>query len=64
MQKIIKKNYGDTGSLKKKSGRERKRILKNIDERYILRQIHQNPKKSVPELTTDVTRRVQKPVST
>lgn len=63
IQKIIY-NYGNTGTLKNKCGRGRKKILKDKDERYILRQIHQNPRQSVPELTVEVATRIQKPLST
>lgn len=65
IQKIVH-NYGNTGTLKNKLGRGRgwKKILKYKDERYILRQIHINPRQSVPELTTEVSTRIQKPLST
>lgn len=51
------------GKVTNNSGRGRKKILSETDERYILREIKINPKQSVPKLKEEVSKRINRPIS-
>lgn len=63
VQRIINK-WRYEGKLLNNPGRGRKRILSAGDERLITRKVNQNPKISVPELTSEVTQMINRPIST
>lgn len=57
-------NWKYEGTLKDKPGRGRKRILSESDERLIVRKVRNNPKVSVPKLTAEVSKDINRSVST
>ncbi|XP_055857994.1 uncharacterized protein LOC129920593 [Episyrphus balteatus] len=61
VQKIIDK-YRFEGTIHNKAERGRKKTQQ--DERVILRKIKEDSKTSVPQLTSEMATRIQKPVST
>lgn len=63
VQKIINK-WRYEGKLQNNPGRGRKRILSAGDERLITRKVKNNPKICVPNLVSEVSEMINRPVST
>ena len=62
IQKIVN-HYKYEGTIRNKPGRERKKILSDIDNRFICRQIKINPGINMKNLTTEVSTRIKKNIS-
>lgn len=62
IQKIIN-NYRYEGTISNRPGRGRKKLLSQIDDRFICRQVKINPAINMKDLTNEVSTRIRKNIS-